>query len=126
MAFEIDNSGNMSLIQGDSGNLTISGISTDRNYTIYFAFRDLKHNPVGGEISVESNQQDTVQIFITSELTDLLEVPIKDDFATYYYGLKACYEDEGIEDTLILGIGDMSEPNTVTVYPKRVEGTVNE
>ena len=41
MAFVIDKDGDISLIQGDSGKITVNGISTDKNYTVYFGMKNI-------------------------------------------------------------------------------------
>ena len=83
MAFIVDSeTGNMTLYQGDSGELLVRGLNTDKNYTVYFAFYNSKRKRLGTEISVESKKKDTV----------------------------------------IIGDKNIGELNTVTVFPKKVEG----
>lgn len=120
--FEVDDFGNITLTQGDSGKLTVSGLPTDKNYKVYFAIQDENRNPVGSEIVVQSNLAETVIFAIPATLTDLLKVARDDDTAQYTYGIKICYEGEGLEETLTIG---EIENNTITVYPKKVEGTLN-
>ncbi len=73
---------------------------------------------------VQSNGSDTVSIEILSSLTDLLTVDENEDSTEYYYGLKLCLEDTGYENTLIINDGDIGDINTITVYPKKVEGII--
>lgn len=125
MAFEIDDNGNISIIQGDSMEIPLKGIPTDKNYAIYFAMQDKERVSVGTEVMVESFNSPEVIIFITGDLTDLLTVPEGQKRETYYYGIKSCFvEDDGtkVEDTYILGNGTIGSLNTLTVYPKKVEG----
>lgn len=122
MAFYVNENGDITLVQGDSGNLVIEGISTDANYVIYFAIQDSKRKPVGSELSVNSNMQDTAVIAITASYTDMLTVEKNKPFETYYYGLKICNSTSGLEDTLVVNDGDIGDLNTITVYPKKVEG----
>lgn len=75
------------------------------------------------EISVPS---DTVTFFFNSALSDLLTVKKSEDTATYYFGVKLCESVSGSEDTLILGDSELGELNTITVYPKKVEGFIND
>lgn len=127
MAFVIDESGNITLIQGDSGQLTINGLQTDKNYTVYLGIQDAKRNTIGTELSVESNNEPSVIFDLIPELTDLLTVKKSEEYSTYYYGIKVCDEDSNFEDTLIIGNSNIGDLNTITVYPKKVEGTtVNE
>ena len=121
MAFMIDNDGNITMIQGDTGRLVVNGLMTDQNYDVYFAIQDENRRPIGNEISVQSNSQPTVVFELSSNLTDLLKVGQDEETHEYYYGVKTCTAD-GFEDTLIIGSGDMGDRNTITVYPKKVEG----
>ena len=122
MAFKIDENGDITLIQGDSGMLYIDGINTDKDYTVYFAVQDSKRNPVGNELFVNSNNGNSVVFCLTGDFTDLLKVDKNKGFSTYYYGIKVCSVEDNIEDTLILANGDIGDLNTITVYPKKVEG----
>ena len=121
MAFMIDNDGNITMIQGDTGRLVVNGLMTDQNYDVYFAIQDENRRPIGNEISVQSNSQPTVVFELSSNLTDLLKVGQDEETHEYYYGVKTCTAD-GFEDTLTIGSGDMGHRNTITVYPKKVEG----
>lgn len=121
MAFEIDNNGNITMVQGDSGQLVINGLNTDKNYSVYFAIQDENRKPIGNEIVVNSNNQASVVFVLTPDLTDLLKVNQNDETATYYYGVKVC-DDTGYEDTMLIGNSAMGDKNSITVYPKKVEG----
>lgn len=125
MAFFVDDYGNITMVQGDSGQLTINGISTDKNYTVYFAIQDTKRRPVGTELAIESNYSPSVIFNLIPELTDLLSVKNGQDSAEYYYGVKVC-DSEGFEDTLLIGKSEIGDINTITVYPKKVEGDLND
>ena len=121
MAFRIDENGNITMVQGDTGRLVVNGLNTDQNYTVYFAIQDENRRPVGNEVNVESNMQPTVVFELASQLTDLLKVAEDEETHTYYYGVKTCTA-EGFEDTLSIGGSDMGDKNTIIVYPKKVEG----
>ena len=118
--FTVDTNGNITLIQGDSGQIVVNGLPTDKNYKVYMAIQNEKRKPIGNEIMVESENLETVTLPISASLTDLLAVPTSEDSATYYYGIKICYDTD--EDTLIIGGGDIGSLNEITVYPKKVEG----
>lgn len=122
MAFFIDNEGNITLVQGDSGEITFDGIPTNRDYKVFFAIQDDKRRPIGDEVSVMSNYMSSVVISVPSTLTDLLTVKAGQDTAEYYYGVKICDEATGLEDTMILGGNEIGDLNTITVYPRKVEG----
>lgn len=121
MALKIDNDGNITMIQGDTGRLVIDGLITDQNYDVYLAIQDENRRPIGNELSVKSNSQPIVVFELSSDLTDLLKVGQDEETHEYYYGIKTCTAD-GFEDTVIIGNGKMGDINTITVYPKKVEG----
>ena len=83
MAFTIDKDGNITLIQGDSGELVINGLPTDKNYSVYFAIQDENRNPIGSEIELDTNNSSSVIFTITGSLTNLLTVKKDDETATY-------------------------------------------
>jgi hypothetical protein len=122
MAFKVDEDANISLIQGDSGTFTVTGIPDDKNYTVYFAVRDMNRKPVGSELSVSSNYSPSVIFYLTGDYTNLFKVDKDESFAVYYYGVKICDSAGNIEDTLTFGSGSIDSVNTITVYPKKVEG----
>ena len=122
MAFIADiKTGDITLVQGDSGELVLDGLNTDKNYTVYFSVYDSHRNAIGSEISVSSNRSSTVVIVLSAQFTDLLTVPKKEAAAIYYYGIKVC-DTDGFEDTVCVGDKDIGELNIITVYPKTVEG----
>ena len=122
MAFKIDKNGNISMIQGDSGLITIRGLNPNKNFTVYFAIQDENRKPVGNELSVNSNNSSYVVFQLTGDYTDLLTVKKDEPCAIYYYGLKICDDNAQREDTLIIASGEIGSLNTITVYPKKVEG----
>lgn len=121
MAFKIDGNGNITLIQGDSGTLYINGLDTNKNYTVYLAIQDKNRQPVGSELYVSSNKSASVVFELTGEYTDLMSVPKNETCAIYYYGIKQC-SDDGLENTLLIGNSEIGYQNTITVFPKKVEG----
>lgn len=124
-AFIVDEkTGNITLVQGDSGTLIVQGLPSDKNYTVYFAIYNENRKIIGEEMKVQSNGSDVVTLKILSSLTDLLKVDLDETTAEYYYGLKLCNEDTDYEDTLCVGNNDIDGINTITVYPKKVEGVV--
>ena len=122
MAFKVDENGNITLIQGDSGELVIEGLNTDQNYTLYLAVQDKNRKHIGDELQVQTNYRDTVTFMLTGEFTDLLAVDKNESFSVYYYGIKVCSSATLLEDTLIFENSDIGDLNTITVYPKKVEG----
>ncbi len=121
MSLSISKDGTISIHQGDSGKITISGLDTSKNYSVYFAVKNRKRETVGDEICVNSNFMSKVTFFITSDFSDLLTVPLDEDYETYYYGIKLC-DNESEEDTLFVANADYGRMNYILVYPKIVEG----
>lgn len=124
MAFLVDETtGNITLVQGDSGTLVVDGIDTDQNYKVYFSIYNDDGVIIGDEVYTYSNFSPVAHFEIPASLTDLLKVDGGiDDTATYYYGIKTCLEGTGFEDTLCIGDSDIGDLNTITVYPKKVGG----
>ena len=124
MAFLVDTeTGAITLVQGDSGTLVVSGIDTDKNYKVFFSIYDENGVIIGNDLYVNSNYSPVVTFKIPPSLTDLLIVNGGiNDTAEYYYGIKTCFEETDFEDTLCVGNRDIGELNTITVYPKKVEG----
>lgn len=120
MALYIDENGTITLIQGDSGEIVVSGLDEKTNYDVYLAIQTLKRKPVTSELHVKSNFSDTVTFVLTAEYTDLLTVPRNKDFEIYQYGIKLCTTDS--EDTMIIANNDYGAVNQLIVYPKIVEG----
>ncbi|MGN1153812.1 MAG: hypothetical protein ACI4S3_07265 [Candidatus Gastranaerophilaceae bacterium] len=120
MALYIDEDGTITLVQGDSGEIIVSGLDNKKNYDVYFAIQTLKRKPVVSELHVKSNFADTVTFVLTASYTDLLTVPKNKDYEVYQYGIKLCTTD--IEDTVVIANNDYGSVNQLIVYPKIVEG----
>lgn len=83
------------LKKGDTGNVHISGIPTDKFYTIYMSIYNEESNSIITEITaVNYNQaQGTADIIFNEEISNSL--PVGD----WVYGIKICAD--GSEDTVI-------------------------
>ena len=121
MAFNIDNNGNITMLQGDSGTIVVNGLDPLKNYKIYFAIQDKNRNNIGNELYVNSNKSSSVIFELSGDYTDLMTVPKNKLYEIYYYGIKQCSED-GLEDTLLINNSKIGNINTITVFPKKVEG----
>lgn len=122
MAYIVETSGNITLYQGDSIELVINGVPTDQNYKLFFAAQNEEREPVGSEIEVNSNYQESVTIKLTGNYTNLFTVEDDKKSQKYYYGVKLCSVEDDTEDTLLLGESVIGGLNTITVYPRKVEG----
>lgn len=121
MAVKIDEYGNVYLHQGDTGEIVVSGLNTDKNYTIFLAVKDSKRKTIGSELSVKSNYKPSVTFVLSSAYTDMFNVPLDSDYEVYHYGIKMC-DDNSVEDTLFVANSDYGQLNDVVVFPKKVEG----
>lgn len=122
MAYEIDENGNITLVQGDSFELVVNGVPTDQNYKVFFAVRTADRVPVGKEIEVDSLGKSSVVIKLEGNYTRQFTVDEDKKSQKYYYGIKICSEVDNIEDTLRIGGNAIGDLNTITVYPEKVEG----
>ena len=113
MSLVINNNGTITLYQGDSGNIVVSGLDDSKNYTVYFAILDEKGNLVGNELQTTTNKSDFVVFSLTSDFTDLLKVSKGKPFALYSYGIKVCDIETKTEDTLIVENGDYGDKNLI-------------
>ena len=124
MSLIIDNDGTISLYQGDSGELTVSGLDSDKNYTVYFAIQDINRNLIGEELQVAVSNSDTVTFILTPQYTDLLTVAKNKPYEIYFYGIKACEGANNIENTMFVAETTYGDLNRIIVYPKKVKGGI--
>ena len=122
MSLIIDDDGTISLYQGDSGEVVVSGLDQGKNYVVCFAIQDSNRNFIGQELQVGVNNSSTVTFVLTAEYTDLLMVPKNKPFEIYFYGIKACEVDNLKEDTLFVGDNTYGDLNRIIVYPSKVKG----
>lgn len=123
MFFYDDETGDITLTQGDSGEYFVSGLPTDQSdYVLYFNVQDEKRRNIGQEVSLAVNGASEATIKLTGDYTDGLRVKANEEFTTYNFGIKICSETADTEETLILGNKEYDDLNVMTVYPKKVEG----
>ena len=122
MSLIIDKDGTISLYQGDSGELVVTGLDKDKNYTVYFAIQDANRNQIGEELQVAISNSDTVTFILTPQYTDLLTVPNNKPYEIYFYGIKACETDSNIENTMFIAETTFGDLNRIIVYPRKVVG----
>lgn len=92
--FKNDN-GDIYLHQGDTGNIGISGIPTDKSYSVYMSIYNEDANAILSEILISNyNQSSGTGVFtIDEETSNALPV------GEWVYGIKICAS--GSEDTVI-------------------------
>ena len=111
--------------QGDSGQIYIEGLETDKNYKIFFGVYDKNRKPVGKEVPIYSYNASEVILEIPATVSDMWVVPKNEPYAELFYGIKVCDEETHTEDTLVLSGCEYDTENILIVYPKKVEGLTN-
>ena len=125
MSLFIDKDGTMYLYQGDSGKVVLSGLNTEKKYTVYLAFQDKNRKIIGKELQVACSSDGWATFVLTPGFTDLLKVPKNKLFEIYYYGLKLCEDGADVENTLFVADSVYGDINRVVVYPRKVIGVEN-
>lgn len=132
MTIFVSDTGEIKCYSGDSGNIEFKGIPTDKNYQCYFSVKEAKTNKIIFEIMKESNNQESIIFDVSAQETEKLTVNNGSSYNIYYYGLKICDPDTGLEDTLIPTVKldeknnpIFSKPTKFIVYPKYAEGLSN-
>lgn len=128
------NDTDLKLYCGDTGNLRISNLPTDKNYKVYWEIIRAKTQETVFELELDSNQADNVLFNLDSKHSDLLTVPNINTPETYYWSIKICDPETGAEDTVIpktrvdpdTGLATFSKPYKLVVLYKMVEGLANE
>ena len=122
MSLLIDDDGTISLYQGDSGEIVISGFDDKKNYTVCLAIQNSDRKIVGEELKVAVNALGSATFVLTPNYTDMLKVPNNKPFEIYYYGIKVCDLDNTTEDTLFICDSTYGDVNRMIVYPRKVVG----
>jgi hypothetical protein len=123
MSINIDENGTISLYQGDSGEITVSGLDNRRNYTVFFAIQDKNRNLIGNELQTFSNKNDMVVFLLTSDYTNLLKVPKNKAYEIFTYGIKVVENNSKSQDTLFVSNSTYGDINRIIVYPQKVKGS---
>lgn len=126
MSIEITENGIIKIIQGDTGIIPIDNIPTDKNYDVYLAIRKKDRTLVTPEIIKHSNGADHVDFKISKQISELLTVPNNAMCGLYYWGVKVCDAETGLEDTVTFNSGYFGKWNPLYSYPKLVEGITDE
>lgn len=120
----VDINGDIKCRLGDSGSITITDIPTDDDYKVSFAVINPVDMEILQEVSVQSDNEEEIEIPISVSFTTSLGV------GKFFYGLKLT-DSNGEEQTVIPmayededGNVGINNPNTFTVKPLLVEGGV--
>ena len=120
MSLNIDKKGNIYIYQGDSGEIVISGLPTDKNYRVCFSIKDINNKIVSELLEVMSNCNSQVIFSITSAFSLKLKIPKEEEVGFFSYGIKTI-DEEGNENTLFVEGCGYGEKNKVIVFPQKVE-----
>lgn len=121
----VDVNGDIKCRLGDSGRITITDVPTDDDYKVSFAVINPVDMSILQEVSVQSDNEDEVEIPINVAFTTALGV------GRFFYGLKLT-DSMGEEQTVLPmayqdedGNVGINNPNTFIVKPLLVQGGTN-
>ena len=112
----------LTIYQGDSFPINVSGLPTDKDYTYYLGFQDPEGNLIGEEISYEGKKQKAFTFFVTGSYSNQFVIPDETNYADYSFAIKRCYAPEGFEETMRINNKPIGTRNIIRVYRKQVEG----
>lgn len=118
----VDVNGDIKCRLGDSGKVTVSGLPTDDDYKVSLAVFNPADRMILNEVSVQSDEEDTVDIPLDVAFTTSLGV------GRFFYGIKLT-DSDGEEQTVCPSAQEDSDgniaiptPNSFIVKPLLVEG----
>lgn len=121
----VDANDNIKCRLGDSGSISVTGIPKDDDYKVSFAVFNPADRTILNEVSVQSDEEDTVDIPLNVAFTTSLGV------GRFFYGIKLT-DTLGEEQTVVPSAGQDEDgnvaiynPPTFVVKPKLVEGGTN-
>jgi hypothetical protein len=118
-----EETGTITLRQGDSAEIGIEDIPNDRPYDMYFSVYDTNRNII---FELKENPVDrAVNFKIKPKHSELLTVPVSQKTAVYYWAVKRCYEPDDFEDTMLVGDKGINDVNKVIVLPLNAQGAEN-
>lgn len=122
MAYITKEDGTIIARQGDTGQIYIEGLDTDKNYAVYFGVYDENRKAIGNEVRYMSNFFADLAITIPASVSDMWTVPKNEEYKDYFYGIKVCDDSSRSEETITLSGCEFDTENIIRVYPKKVEG----
>lgn len=78
----VDFNENISCRQGDSGYVTVTGLPTDKDYKLCLAVSVPQTKEIVGEVTAQTEMQDSVQVSIPSAFTEKIGT------GRFYYAIK--------------------------------------
>lgn len=110
--------------QGDTCEITFTGLNDLIGETIGFEVRDRKTNePIFDELRQVVNSEGEVTFTITPEMSNKYKIKSGETYNVYPYGIKQINLETGEENTILLGDNPkFGEQYLIKVYLKKVEG----
>ena len=116
------NGSTISLWQGDTGELTITGLPTDQDYTVYFGVFDPDSGTILGQVSDTSGASSSMTLSIPASFTDDFIIFPGETSRTFKWRIKRV-DGSGNEYTDSLsGYNYFSNEYDFVLYRKQVEG----
>lgn len=122
MSIFVSNNGDITLYNGDTGNIIFSGLPKDKAYTCYFSVNNDETGAILLEKTATEFNQNSGSARVTIDKNTSNNLPVGE----WSYSFKMCYG--GTENTmlpaikLINGVVQPQTPSGFTVLDKRVEG----
>lgn len=114
----------LTIYQGDSFPINVTGLPTDKNYTYYLGFKAPDGNFVGKEIPYsfpEGKPKSAFSFDVPGNYSNQFVVPDEARYADYSYAIKICFAPD-YEETLTIKGRPIGTKNIIRVYRKEVEG----
>ena len=110
--------------QGDTCEITFTGLNDLIGETIGFESRDRKTNePIFDELKQVVNNEGEVTFIITPKMSNEYKIKSGEIYNIYSYGIKQINLETGEENTILLGDNPkFGEQYLIKVYLKKVEG----
>lgn len=124
MTAEVDENGNISSYQGDTILFNCDNVPTDLPYIVYWSVRDVKSDADVIDQIPFIPTGNSVQIHVTPDITNSIDVPEGKKFKDYRHALKACNAQNNVEHTLLIGDTEVGTEYKLRMYRKQSEGTV--
>ncbi len=121
MAIFVNEDKSMWMYEGDTGNIGVTGLPTDKNYVGYFSIYNEETGKIVAELSANVLSGEATFI-MPREKSDALKE------GDYTWGLKGCCTDDDSEDTWVPetklenGVYEAQPAPAFVVRAKRVEG----
>lgn len=130
MAIYKKTSTDLEMYSGDTGNIKISKLPKDKNYHVHLDVIRAETQELIFTLMEESHNEDSVTFKIDEHNSNLLTVTEVDVPEVFYWSVKLCDPNTGMEDTVIpktilnkeTGVATFSKPYKLIVRYKMAKG----